>query len=133
MGGVQISSNMAKCTIFCLFLDIAGVLKDAPSQKYHICVYHVVFDWKMVLVLVGGVQISSDMSNCVAFCVFLDIAEVSNDSLSQKYQNVCIPSCVIGKWYWCWWVELKCPAIWPFLQILILCVVCVDLVYQQYI
>ena len=40
-------------------------------------------DWKMVLVLVGGVPMSSDMSKCVNFCVFLDIA----DAPSQKHQK----------------------------------------------
>ena len=53
-----------------LFLDIAGVLKNAPTQKYHICVYHVVFDWKMVLVLVGGFPMPSDMAKCTIFVYF---------------------------------------------------------------
>ena len=40
---------------FGVFLDIAEVSSDAPTQKYHFYVYHGLFDWKMVLVLVSGV------------------------------------------------------------------------------
>ena len=57
------SSNMSKSCVNSV-LDIAGVSSVAPSQKCHICVYHGVFDWKMVLVSMGGVQMSSDMSKC---------------------------------------------------------------------
>ena len=85
--GASMSSDMSKCVNFCLFLDIAGVSSNAPTQKYHICVYHVMCDWKMVLIVVGGVPMSSDVSKCVNFCVFLDIAGVSKGAPSQKYQK----------------------------------------------
>ena len=48
VGGAPMSSDMSKCVNFSVFLDITGVSSVAPSQKYHICVYHVVFVWKMV-------------------------------------------------------------------------------------
>ena len=87
------------------YLLLLGVWKDAPT-----CVYHVVFDWKMVLVSMGGVPMSSDVSKCVNFCVFLDIAEVSSVAPTQKTIFVFIMLCLIGKWYWCQWVESQCPA-----------------------
>ena len=58
VGGASMSSDTSKCVNFNVFLDIAGVSKDAPSQKH---LYLIMFDWKMVLVLVGGVLMSSDM------------------------------------------------------------------------
>ena len=54
----------------------------------------------------------SDMSKCVNFSVFLDIAGVLKDAPSQKHY-ISIPLFVNGKWYWCWWMESQCPAIWP--------------------
>ena len=51
----------AICQMY-VYLDIAGVSKDAPSQKHQKCMYLIMFDWKMVLVLVGGVQMSSNMA-----------------------------------------------------------------------
>ena len=89
VGGVPISSDVSKCVNLCVFLDIAGVLKDAPSQKHQKCMYPIMFDWKMVLVFVGGVPMSSDVSKCVNFCVFLDIAGVSNNAPTQKY-HICV-------------------------------------------
>ena len=38
MGGVPMSSDMAKC----LYLDIAGVSKDAPSHKHQKCMYLII-------------------------------------------------------------------------------------------
>ena len=86
--GVPMPGDMTKCCYFCVFLDIAGVLKDAPSQKHQKFMYHVMCDWKMVLVFVGGAPMSSNMAKCTIFCVFLDIAEVS---LSQKYHKCMYP------------------------------------------
>ena len=51
---------------FCVFLDIAGVSSDAPTQKYHFCVYHGLFDWKMVLVLVSGVSLWPNVFTVIA-------------------------------------------------------------------
>ena len=81
---------MAKCC-FSVFLDIADVSKDAPSQKHQKCMYLIMFDWKVVFLLVGGASMSSDMSKCVNFCVFLDIADVSKDAPSQKHQKCMYP------------------------------------------
>ena len=53
---------------------------------------------KIVLVFVGGVPMSSDMSKCVNFSLFLDIAVVSKDAPSQKMHLIML----IGKWYFCW-------------------------------
>ena len=50
------SSDMSKCVNFSVILDIAEVSNDSLSQKYHKCMYPIMHDWKMVLVLVGGVQ-----------------------------------------------------------------------------
>ena len=91
VGGVSMSSNTSKCVNFCVFLDIAGVLKDAPSQKHQKCMYPIMFDWKMVFLLVGGVSMSSNTSKCVNFCVFLDIAGVLKDAPSQKHQKCMYP------------------------------------------
>ena len=62
VGGASMSSDTSKCVNFCVFLDIAGVSKDAPSQKHQKCMYFIMFDWKMVLVVVDGVPMSSNMA-----------------------------------------------------------------------
>ena len=71
------------CQFLCIFGHRWG-FKCCSNSRNRICVCHVVFDWKMVLVSMGGVPMSSDVSKCVNFCVFLDIAGVSKDALSQK-------------------------------------------------
>ena len=60
VGGASMSSDMSKCVNFSVFLDIAGVSKDAPSQKHQKCMYLIMFDRKMVLVFVGGVPMSKN-------------------------------------------------------------------------
>ena len=77
--------DMSKCVNF----RYRWVSSNAPTQKYHICVYHGVFDWKMLLLLVGGVPMPSDMAKCCYFCVFLDITEVLSVASSQKY-HICV-------------------------------------------
>ena len=56
---------------------------------------------------------SSDVSKCVNFCVFLDIAGVSSVAPTQETIFVFVMLCLIGKWYWCQWVESQCPVMWP--------------------
>ena len=56
------SSDVSKCVNFSVLLDITGVLKDSPSQKHQKCIYSIICEWKMVLVVVDGVPMSSDMA-----------------------------------------------------------------------
>ena len=106
VGGVLTSSDVSKCVNFCVFLDITGVLKDAPSQKHQKCMYPIMFDWKMVLVFVGGVL----MSKCVNFCVFLDIAGVLKDAPSQKHQKCMYPIMFDWKMVLVFVGGVQCPA-----------------------
>ena len=86
------SSDMAKCVNFSVFLDIAEVSRDVPTQIYHNCVYHVVFDWTMVLVLMGGVQMSSDMTKCSFFTgtdIMCSMCELCVPAIHICMPNIC--------------------------------------------